>query len=102
MNTLSAPGWAPHPDATATTAGGANLGAAALPMPGAVAPLAMLVCALVLALALLSYFVQVLNEHVHRGEQLRQAHRHAAASKSVTEPRRPPSQRSAQVRTASR
>ena len=42
--------------------------------------LPLLLCALVMAIALLSYYIQVINEQVQRGEQLRQAQRAAPTS----------------------
>jgi len=60
-----------------------DAGFRAAPPAGAPRPTGfpLLLCGLVMALALLSFFVQVLNEHVQRAQQLHSApHRSAAAS----------------------
>ena len=64
---------------------------------------AHLLCGLMMALALLSYFVQVLDEHVQRAQQLRQAqHRSAAPIHSATQGPAPDAARQFSVQTAAR
>ena len=103
LETNAGPAWAAHPDVATSGAGSADRGESPLERQQAASLLPLLSFGLVVAVSLLSLYVQVLNEQMQRAELFRQAFltpsvtQTAAAPAGESTPSRPPA-----LQTASR